>query len=131
MARPTAMATVPSSPCLAGSPASTASLVTLLHEIAHIRAEHVGHVIDDDIEIPSTTAAEAAADELAQRWALTEPLAINAPTSRAKVLACAAQLGAHPAVVAGRLHHYGSLPRSHLNNLAPNARAHLETRHSP
>jgi HTH-type transcriptional regulator/antitoxin HigA len=102
-------------------------LFTLLHEIAHIHAGHVGYVIDDDIESPSTTASEAAADGLANRWALAEPLIINAPISRAKVLGCAERLGVHPAVVVGRLHHDGSLPWSHLNNLVPNARAYLES----
>jgi len=101
-------------------------LFTLLHEIAHVRSGHVGYFIDDDIGSPSTSAIEIAADDLAQQWALPQPLVIDAPISRAKVLRCAGQLGVSPAVVVGRLHHAGKLPWSHLNNLVPNVRPFLE-----
>ena len=102
-------------------------LFTLLHEMAHIQLGHVSHgyAIDVDLGSPAIDAREIGADDLASRWALSEGLAVALPASRSKILACAQQIGVHPAVIVGRLHHTGRLPWSHLNNLIPNVRSHL------
>lgn len=103
-------------------------LFTLLHEIAHIHLGHVKEhsVLDIDLGGTATSAEERQADETAERWAFPETLSIRQPISRWGVLACAESLGVHPALIVGRLHQDGVLPRSHLNGLVPGVRSQLE-----
>jgi hypothetical protein len=104
-------------------------LFAVLREMAHIHLGRVGDGCAIDVEpgSPATDTREAAAHDLASRRALPRPPVLAPPASRSTVLACSRDLGVHPAVVVGRLHHTGQLPWSHLNNLVPNARTHLST----
>lgn len=111
-----------------------AVLFTALHEIAHIYRGDVddGIVVDVDLSSPARSDRERACDQLATGWAIPGGSVVTAGLrtgrlSGARVRAAAAEIGVHPAVVVGRLHHDGMLPWTHLNRLIPsNVRPHLE-----
>jgi HTH-type transcriptional regulator/antitoxin HigA len=83
---------------------------TLLHELAHILAEHPGGYLDH-LDEPAEGADEIEANHLAQTWlmdehALAQFVAATRPYfSHDKIKAFAAQIQRHPGIVVGRLQH--------------------------
>jgi HTH-type transcriptional regulator/antitoxin HigA len=80
---------------------------TLLHEFAHVSCHLTGDisVILDDLEVNSSDAIEAQADEFARDALIPKKLWVQRKTSTMSVeelLSIAAEAEVHPAVVAGR-----------------------------
>lgn len=99
---------------------------TLMHELAHVRQkgkqpEH----LDSNLVGPSAQASsdkpstEREADQMASEWlvpsrALQAFIRAKRPFySKSAILAFAAQIGVHPGIVVGRLHHEGEVKYSH------------------
>jgi HTH-type transcriptional regulator/antitoxin HigA len=95
---------------------------TLLHELAHIVAGHEG-VFLDNLDEPSGDREETEADQLARDWlvgieAYTDFVVGTEPYfSEAKIRGFARQVGLHPGIVLGRLHHDGHVPHRNLRRL--------------
>jgi HTH-type transcriptional regulator / antitoxin HigA len=108
-------------------------IFTILHEVAHVVLRHTEESVafDDDIAAEPMTKQERDADRLAAEWVLPKPILIGRRVSRSEVEKFAAQVGVHPAMVVGRLHHDGIVPWTHLNGLVPSVSAWSKTgRHS-
>lgn len=103
-------------------------IFTVLHELAHIHLGHTddGLTLDDTLESDPVVARERAADDLAGSWAVGPDFRTPGVLSRASVTNCANNIGVHPSIVVGRLHHLGALPWTHLNNLIPNVRNEID-----
>ncbi len=83
---------------------------TLMHELAHIIAEHEGGYLDN-LDEPATSPEEKEANRMAQDWlldseSLTQFVKTTKPYfSHTKLQAFAAGQNRHPGIVVGRLHH--------------------------
>lgn len=104
---------------------------TLMHELAHVLRGDGMHKVFVDVELVGKDAertenkngVEATADRMAGEW-LIPSKALDAFVrkvrpyySRATVLAFAAEVGVHPAIIVGRLQHQGEIPWTHFRNL--------------
>lgn len=100
---------------------------TLLHEIAHITLGHVddGIAIDSGEGSEQDNGREEDANNLAATWAIPRRLELPPRISRSSVEKFSSELGIHPAIVVGRLHHTGKLSWSHLNQLVPKVREYV------
>ena len=104
---------------------------TLLHELAHIVADHEGGYLDD-LDEEADTPEEVEANRLARDW-LIDPNGFEAFVtatqpyfSREKITAFAEHVGRHPGIVVGRLQHEGVVGYSHLRSLLVEVSPHLE-----
>jgi HTH-type transcriptional regulator/antitoxin HigA len=102
---------------------------TLMHEVAHVAAGHRGIFIDNDLlERKSKDPEELAADKSAQDWLIDagsygEFVEENGPQfSRRNIIRFARQIGRHPGIVLGRLHHEGKLHFSRLRHMLDKVR---------
>jgi HTH-type transcriptional regulator/antitoxin HigA len=104
---------------------------TLMHELAHIVAEHKGGYLDN-LDEPAESPEEVEANRMAQDWlvdaaALAQFVETTQPYfSHAKIKAFAAQLQRHPGVIVGRLHHEGMLDYNHSRKFLVEVSPHLE-----
>ncbi|MBI3910661.1 MAG: HigA family addiction module antidote protein [Armatimonadetes bacterium] len=111
----------------------------VLHELTHIlRHRHAGDggsFLDDGLlDGGQTDPLEEEANRTAADWLIPqeEYARLQPPYSSAKVLSFATQIGVHPAIVVGRLHHDGKLPHTHMRHLIPKATSLLgEARERP
>lgn len=97
---------------------------SLMHELGHIYAGHVGEFLDElDPESASSDPEEEESNRLAAEWLVPgQPLARFAQAvrpyySRAHVESFAASIARHPGIVAGRLHRMGEIPHKNLRPL--------------
>ena len=106
---------------------------TLLHELAHILLKHSGAHFDNlyDGASGGKKAHEDQANQHASRW-LVEPEALSEFVSqdslyysRGSVEQCAHQLGRHPGIIVGQMHHAGLLDYSYLRNYLVPVRSYL------
>ena len=104
---------------------------TLLHELAHIVADHEGGYLDD-LEKEANTPEEVEANRLARDW-LIDPDALQVFVtatepyfSREKVIAFAEHVGRHPGIVVGRLQYEEVIPWKNLRELLVPVTRHLE-----
>ncbi|MGC9399952.1 MAG: HigA family addiction module antitoxin [Anaerolineae bacterium] len=104
---------------------------TLMHELAHIVAEHEGGHLDN-LDEPAESPEEIEANQMAQDWlvdaaALAHFVETTQPYfSHAKIKAFAANLQRHPGVIVGRLHHEGILDYNHSRKFLVKVSPHLE-----
>lgn len=98
---------------------------TLMHELVHVMegARTSGSYLDQDIINDPGNEMERKINQKARDF-LIPPDRFNAFVTRTKpffsrsaVLAFAKELGIHPSIVVGRLHHEEMLPYTHLRNL--------------
>lgn len=98
---------------------------TLMHELVHVMegARTSGSYLDQDIINEPGNEMERKINQKARDF-LIPPDRFDAFVTRTKpffsrsaVLAFAEELGIHPSIVVGRLHHEGALPFTHLRNL--------------
>lgn len=105
-------------------------LFTLLHEAAHVALKHVadGSVRIDLEDVACLDEQESAADELAGKWILPEPLPSNTHFDRISIEEIAARQGVHPIIVVGRLQSQSLVPwGSALVRGAPNVDHEMAT----
>jgi len=103
---------------------------TLMHELAHIIAEHQGLYLDNfEAEIVDDTEKEA--NRLAQSWLIDEQdlaqfISATQPYfSHTKLNAFAAQQNRHTGIIVGRLHHDGLLAPRHSRKFLVKVSPHL------
>jgi len=95
---------------------------TLLHELAHIVAEHEGGFLDY-LDDESDSPVEREANRMARDWLLDRPtletfVSDTEPFfSREKVIAFAEHQERHPGIVVGRLQHEDLIPWKNLREL--------------
>jgi HTH-type transcriptional regulator/antitoxin HigA len=104
---------------------------TLMHELAHIVLGHEGGYLDN-IEKQAENPTEEEANRLARDW-LVEPgawtrfVAATRPYfSRERINAFARQIGRHPGIVLGCLHHEGLVPYQNLRQMLLKEKPYLE-----
>ena len=104
---------------------------TLLHELAHIVADHEGGYLDD-LDEEADTPEEVEANRLARDWLIdTDELQafVNATApyfSREKIIAFAEYVQRHPGIVVGRLQHEELVPYKNLRDLLVPVAEYLE-----
>jgi HTH-type transcriptional regulator/antitoxin HigA len=105
---------------------------TLLHELAHIVADHEGGYLDN-LDEESESPEEIEANRMARDW-LIDPQAYGAFVvatkpyfSRDRVIAFAEDQGRHPGIVVGRLQHEEVIPWKNLRELLVSVQDHLES----
>ncbi len=126
----------------AGNPAIVLSLrydridnfwFTLMHEIAHVDGEHRGIFIDNNLERDAKSSEEKAADDSAQNWLIEANRykafvhAARPYFSRQSIINFAQEIGRHPGIVLGRLHHEKAVHFSHLRSMLEKVRPILES----
>lgn len=95
---------------------------TLLHELAHIVADHQGGYLDD-LDEEADTPEEIEANRLARDWLIDRDelqAFVNATDpyfSREKIIAFAEYVQRHPGIVLGRLQHEELVPYKNLRDL--------------
>ena len=100
---------------------------TLMHEVAHIESGHRGTIIDD-FEQDAASADERTADELAQNWLIDSTryrsfIAAAKPYfARQSIVKFSQEIGRHPGIVLGRLHHEEVVRYSHLRPMLEKVR---------
>lgn len=99
---------------------------TLMHEVGHLLLHGSGrrpfvdeHLVDSKERAAASTQEEREADRRAMDWlipanAFEQWTQAKAQFSAAQVTAFAEELGIHPGIVVGRLHHTRKLPYTHL-----------------
>lgn len=104
---------------------------TLMHEVAHVAAGHQGIFVDNDLDQEAKGSEEVAADTLAQDW-LIDPerykgfLSTTRPRySRQSIVDFSGEIGRHPGIVLGRLHHEKKVHYSHLRPMLERVRPML------
>lgn len=104
---------------------------TLMHELAHIVAEHEGGYLDN-LDEPADSPEEAEANQMAQNWlvdsaALAQFVESTRPYfSHAKIKGFAAQIQRHPGLIVGRLQHEGIIEYSHSRGFLVGVAPYLE-----
>jgi HTH-type transcriptional regulator/antitoxin HigA len=106
---------------------------TLLHEIAHIIAEHPSRLyLDNHDELPADD-VEREANQKARNWLIDPDLledfvhTTKPYFSRQKLLFFAEQIKRHPGIVLGRLHHDGEVPHKNLRSWLVKIRPFFES----
>ena len=95
---------------------------TLLHELAHILAQHPGPHLDNFDE-PNGDQVEAEANQMARDWlvdpkAFADFVAVTQPYfSKTNIKSFASSQQRHPGIVLGRLQFYGLVPYRNLRTL--------------
>lgn len=93
---------------------------TFMHEIRHVYAGHRGIFVNNDLDQGSGSAEEKDADDSAQDWLIDADrykAFVNAARpyfSRQSIVKFSQDIGRHPGIVLGRLHHEKTVPYSHL-----------------
>jgi HTH-type transcriptional regulator/antitoxin HigA len=104
---------------------------TLLHEMAHVVADHEGSYLDN-LEEESEKPAEIEANHMARNWlidpdALDAFVATTAPYfSEEKIRKFARKQKCHPGIVVGRLQYEGLIPYKNLRKLLVPVKKHLK-----
>lgn len=101
---------------------------TLMHEIAHVDGRHRGIFIDNDLEQDAKSSEEKDADDSAQNWLIEANRykafvhAARPYFSRQSIVNFAQEIGRHPGIVLGRLHHEKVVHFSHLRPMLEKVR---------
>lgn len=101
---------------------------TLMHEIAHVDAGHRGIFIDNNLEEDAKSSEEQEADDSAQNWLIEASRyrafvqAARPYFSRQSIISFAQEVGRHPGIVLGRLHHEKAVHYSHLRPMLEKVR---------
>ena len=104
---------------------------TLMHEIAHVDGGHRGIFIDNDLERDAKSPEEKEADDSAKNWLIEAKgykAFVNAARphfSRQSIVKFAQEIGRHPGIVLGRLHHEKVVHYSHLRPMLEKVRPTL------
>jgi HTH-type transcriptional regulator/antitoxin HigA len=104
---------------------------TLMHELAHIIADHEGGYLDD-LDKEAESAVEIEANQIARDWLIdTDALAtfvdaVGPYFSERKIRAFAKGQSRHPGIVLGRLHYEGKVPYQNLRKLLVPVKKYLQ-----
>lgn len=104
---------------------------TLLHELAHVVAEHEGSYLDN-LEEKSENPEEIEANHMARNWLIgNDALEIFVETKRPyfseeKIREFAKKQQCHPGIVVGRLQYEGLIPYKNLRKLLVPVKKHLK-----
>jgi len=106
---------------------------TLLHEIAHVLAQHPNRLyLDNHDELPADD-EEKEANQMARNWLIAPELlkdfvhTTKPYFSRQKLLFFAQRIERHPGIVIGRLHHDGEVPHRNLRSWLVKIRPYFES----
>ncbi|MBI5239016.1 MAG: HigA family addiction module antidote protein [Elusimicrobia bacterium] len=101
---------------------------TLMHEVAHVDGAHRGIFIDNDIKQDAKGSEEKEADASAQDWLIEATRyqafvrAARPYFSRRSIVTFAQEIGRHPGIVLGRLHHEQAVHYAHLRPMLERVR---------
>ena len=105
---------------------------TLLHELAHVFAQHPARMYLDNLDEQAKDRLEAEANQMARDWLVDPELLSNFVRatqpyfSRAKISAFAQRIDRHPGIVVGQLQYEQLVPYKNLRTLLVRVQPYLD-----